>query len=179
MSLRGRQAGARSLAPSVRFLIVSAGGTCLALHADRVQGLRTIEEAGSAGTMMVQGLVYTYVDLPVRLRRPMDAEGPETRIILFSKGSARGNIRVSQVHGLKDVDPSQILPLPPQFRGDEQRWYQGMILFENTVALVLNPAWVLEECAAASATGSELQDNLPSLVSPSTPAVVGGQSNAC
>src|SRR4051812_1008424 len=126
MSLRGRQAGAKSLAPSVRFLIVSAGGTCLALHADRIQGLQTVEEAGAAGTVTVQGLVYAYVDLPARLRRPIDPEGPETRVILFSKGSARGNIRVACVHGLKDLDPSQILLLPQQFRGDEKLWYQGM-----------------------------------------------------
>ena len=170
MSLRGRQAGARSLAPSVRFLIVSAGGTCLALHADRIQGLQTIEEAGSAGTLTVQGVMYPYVDLSARLRRPMDPEGAETRIVLFSKGSARGNIRVSRVHGLKELDPSQILPLPPQFRGDEKRWYQGMILFENTVALVLNAAWVLADYAGAS---SPLESR-----SPSTPALVGGQ-DAC
>jgi len=178
MSLRGRQAGARTLTPSVRFLIVSAGGTCLALHADRIQGLQTIDEAGAAGTLTVQGLVYAYIDLPARLRRAMDPEGPETRIILFSKGSARGNIRVSQVHGLKDLDPSQILPLPPHFRGDEQRWYQGMILFEKTVALVLNPAWVLEEYAGAAGP-SEPADHRSSLISSSVPDLVGGQRNAC
>ena len=70
MSLRGRQAGARSLTPSVRFLVANVGGACIALHADRIQGLQTIEEAGPAGPLTVQGLEYVYINLALRLRRP-------------------------------------------------------------------------------------------------------------
>jgi len=179
MSLRGRQAGARSLTPSVRFLVVNVGGACIALHADRIQGLQTIEEAGPAGPLTVQGLEYAYIDLALRLRRPVDAEGLETRIILFSKGHVRGNIRVSQVYGLKDMEVSKILPLPRQFRGEEQRWYQGMILFENSVALVLNPAWVLQECATSTGLGLETSQAGSSLVPSSGPALIGGQTKAC
>ena len=58
----------------------------------------------------------------------------------------------------------EILPLPPQFRGEEQGWYQGMILFENSVALVLNPAWVLEECAVSTGLGLETSQAGSSLV---------------
>jgi CheW-like domain len=164
MSLRGRQAGARFLAPSVRFLVVTVGGACVALHAERIQGLQTVDEAGPPGPLTVQGLEYAYINLASRLRRPVDAEGSETRIILFSKGHMRGNIRASQIHGLKDIEVSEILPLPRQFRGEEQRWYQGMILFESSVALVLNPAWVLEDCAVSTGLGLETSQAGSSLV---------------
>jgi CheW-like domain len=179
MSLRGRQAGARSLTPSVRFLVVTVGGACVALHADRIQGLQTIEEAGSAGPLTVQGLEYAYINLALRLRRPVDAEGSDTRVILFSKGHVRGNIRAAQVHGLKDIEVSQILPLPPQFRGEEQRWYQGMILFESTVALVLNPAWVLEESAVSAGLALETSQAGSSLVPFRGQPLIGGQTKAC
>lgn len=179
MSLRGRHAGAGSIAPTVRFLVVSAGGTYLALHADRIQGLLTIEEAGAAGVLTVQGLVYSYVDLAGRLHRSVDPEGPDMRVILFSKGSTRGNIRVAKVHGLKELEQSQVLSLPGQFRGEEQRWYQGMILFEDSVALVLNPAWVLEACGPASAVGVEQRQDGRSRIPVSRPVLIGGQSEAC
>ena len=52
---------------------------------------------------------------------------------------------VEKVHGSLEVHPSQLLPLLPQFRGPERGWYRGMILFDQSVALVLNTAWVLEE----------------------------------
>lgn len=153
MSLRGRHAGATSLAATFRFLIVTVGGTHFALHADRVQGLLTVEEAASAGSLIIQGVTYAGIDLAARLQLPAVADGPETRAVLLSNGTLRGNIRVAQVHGLKELDQSQVLPLPRHFQGEEQTWYQGMVLFEESVALVLNPAWLMQGCGADQALG--------------------------
>lgn len=108
-----------------------------------------MEEAGAASTLTVQGFTYCRIDLATRLRLPEDPEGMDTRVILFSKGNARGNIRVAHVHGLKELEQSQILPLPRQFQGEEQKWYQGMALFGESIALVLDPAWVVEGCDQA------------------------------
>ena len=175
MSLRGRHARATSLAPTVRFLVVTLGGTHFALHADRVQGLLTVEEAASAESLTVQGVAYAGIDLATRLQLPADADGPETRVVLFSNGTARGNIRVAQVHGLKELEQSQVLPLPRHFQGEEQAWYQGMVLFEESVAMVLNPAWLMQGCGAGQALGIvERHGELPQFT-PTRSALAGGQ----
>ena len=79
---------------------------------------------------------------------------PATRVVLLADQGIRGSIRVSDVHGTLEIQPSQILPLPAQFSGDERHWYRGMILFENSIAMILNPTWVLEATSGA-ATGQE------------------------
>ena len=143
MSLRGRHSRA-VLAPTVRFLLVTLGGSHFALHADRVQGLLTTDEAGSAGVLTVQGVIYSRINLAARLGLPDAVTTPEARIVLLSKGQAAGHLLVDLVHGLKELESSQVLPLPGQFQGEERRWYQGLILFSDTVAVILNPLWVLE-----------------------------------
>lgn len=175
MSLRGRHAGAISSAPTARFLVVTMGGTHFALHADRVQGLLTVEEAGSAGPLTVQGVAYAGMDLAKRLQLPADPDGPQTRVVLFSIGTARGHIRVAQVHGLKELEQFQVRPVPRHFQGDERTWYQGMLLFEEGVALVLNSAWLLQECGAGPAVGLlERHGELPPFP-PTRPALTGGR----
>jgi chemotaxis protein histidine kinase CheA len=155
MSLRGRHARA-SVAPTVRFLIVSLRGTYFALHADRIQGLLTVEEAGTSQVVTAQWRTYPRIELAERFRMPAGSDGPGTRIVLLSRGAVRGHLRVDGVVGLKEVDASLVLPLPRQFQGEEQRWYQGMVLIEEGVALILNPSWLLEgDDGAAAWTGSE------------------------
>lgn len=144
MGLRGRQAKA-SLAPTVRFLIVTVGGVQVALHADRVQGLLTTAEAALSGSILTaQAQTYAAIDLAGRLGLEPLPDGPETRTVLFARGSQRGYLRVDQVHGLQELEPSQVLPLSRHFQSEEQRWYQGLILFGNGVALILNPVWLVE-----------------------------------
>lgn len=175
MSLRGRHARATSLAATVRFLIVTVGGTHFALHADRVQGLLTVEEAASAESLTEQGVTYASIDLATRLQLPADADGLETRVVLLSNGNSRGNIRVAQVHGLKELDQSQVLPLPRHFQGEEQTWYQGIALFEESVAMVLNPAWLMQGCGAGQALGIvERHGELTQFLT-MRPSLAGGQ----
>lgn len=167
MGLRGRQATA-SVAPMVRFLVVAVGGTHLALHADRVQGLLTLGEAAVSGdTLTVQGLAYSAIDLAARLRLHPGPDGPETRLVLLAKGTQRGFLRVDEVYGLQELEPSQVRPLSRHFQGDEQRWYQGLILFGQGVALILNPAWLMERSRPADVVGAV--DAGPALLVQSVP----------
>ena len=172
MSLRGCHARA-SVAPTVRFLIVSLRGTYFALHADRVQGLLTVEEAGTAQVVTVQGTAYPRIDLAERFRMPAGSDGPGTRIVLLSRGVVRGHLRVDGVVGLREVDASLVLPLSGQFQGEEQRWYQGMMLIEEGVALILNPAWLLEGGDSAATTAPIRSGIEPRLIE--APSVAGGQ----
>ena len=144
MGLRGHNAKTRPLAETTRFLIVTIGTTPFALHADAVRGLLTVEEAGTTVSPVVQGMIYTVLDLAARLGLPPDPpDGPETRVVLLSNGRARGSVRAAQVHGLKELERAQVLPLPILFQGEERQWYRGIVMLEESVALILNLAWLM------------------------------------
>jgi chemotaxis signal transduction protein len=113
----------------------------------------------------VQGVVYKPVNLADRLALSSDANGPDTRIVLLACGGLQGSIRVAHVRGMLEVDQSQVRPLPQQFRGEEQDWYRGVILLEETVALLLNTAWVLQGAGADQGVSSrECQERAPRLL---------------
>lgn len=126
-----------------RFLIVTLGGRYLALDGESICGLLTLEEAGNVENPIIHGMVYGAINLADRLNVPNDQGGANTRVVLLSEGEMRGSVRVTTVHGILELQQSQVLPLPMQFRGPERRWYQGMILFANSIALMLNTTWVL------------------------------------
>jgi hypothetical protein len=128
-----------------RFLIVTLGGRYLALSAESICGLLTPEEAGNGENQTVHGMVYGAINLTDRLSLPNDQGGGNTHVVLLSERETRGCIRVTTVHGLLELQQSQILPLPMQFRGPERYWYRGMILFANSIALALNTTWVLDK----------------------------------
>jgi len=136
-----------------RFLIVTLGGRYLALDAESICGLLTFEEAGNDEDPMIHGIMYGAVNLADRLSLPNDRGGANTRIVLLSKREMRGSVRVTTVEGLLELSPSQVLPLPMQFCGPERYWYQGMILFAKSIALVLNATWVLNEEGPAKRAG--------------------------
>lgn len=175
MSLRGRHIRTISAAPMARFLLVTTGGTHFALPADRVQGLLTREEAGSAGPVSLQSVIYPAIDLAGRLDLAPDTEGPDTRTVLLSHGTAKGNIRVAEVHGLKELEQSHVLPLPRHFQGEERTWYGGMLLFEESIALVLNPAWLLQGWGTGQAVAGTDQRGKSALLLPVRQALAGRQ----
>ena len=156
-------AGNSSLASSSRFLIVTLGGRYLALDAESISGVCTLEEAGCLDDPTIYGMAHRTINLGDRLRIPNDQGEANTCIVLLAERSARGSIRVTTIQGLLEIHPSQVLPLPPQFRGPERHWYRGMILFANSIALVLNTTWVFDE-QASSTEGSRGQGSLSRLV---------------
>lgn len=145
--------GISSLAAPSRFLIVTLGGRYLALDAESISGICTLEEAGYLDDPTMHGMVYRAINLADRLRISNDHDAANTRIVLLAERGTRGSIRVTTIQGLLELHPSQVLPIPPQFRGPEQHWYRGMILFANSIALALNTTWVLNE-QMSSAEGS-------------------------
>jgi hypothetical protein len=146
--------GISSPASPLRFLIVTLDGRYLAFDDGSIGGVLTLEEVGPVANPILQGKEYRAVDLDDRLSLSHDRNSADTRIILLSKHGVRGSLRVTTVEGCVELQPSQILPLPMQFRGSERRWYRGMILFEHSIALILDPTWVLGEHAGPN-TGDE------------------------
>jgi CheW-like domain len=144
--------------PSPGFLITTISGRYLAFEAGLIQGVLTGEEVGpSLQDPVVQGITYRPVDLYARLHLPSESLWDKISVVLLAEGKYHGSVRVQKVHGILEIHRSQVLPLPAQFRGPERGWYQGMILFDHSVALVLNTAWVCEEQVAGVESRTESQ----------------------
>lgn len=144
MDVRESMTGTPSPVSLLRFLIVVVGGRYLALNAESICGLLTLEETRNVENPTVHGMVYGTLNLADRLSLPHDAGGANTHVVLLSEGETRGSIRVSMVQGLLELQPSQVLPLPLHFCGAERQWYRGVILFAKSIAVVLNTTWVLD-----------------------------------
>lgn len=145
MNVREPMTGIPSPTVTSQFLIVTLGGRYLALSAESICGVLTPEETGNVENQTVHGIVHGAINLADRLSVPNDQGGANARVVLLSERDAHGSVRVTTVHGLLELQQSQVLPIPMQFRGPERHWYRGMILFEKSIALVLNTTWVLDE----------------------------------
>jgi len=165
MSLRGQKARLRSSVPAAQFFVVTLGARSLAFDGDAVRGLLTSEEAGESEVVTVQGVAYANVDLAGRLALSTDEGSSDTLIVLLSWGRLQGSVRVDRVQGRVELDQSQILPLPRQFQGEERTWYRGIILFEESVAPVLDTAWILQGVETGQGGAShERQSRTPHLL---------------
>ena len=151
MSIQEQGISVPSASSSARFLIVTIGGRYLALDAGSVEGVLTITELESDEDPAIQGVIDRTVSLVMQLGGSDVSTHPTTRVVLLTDREMRGSIRVNEVHGILEIQQSQILPLPPQFSGVERDWYRGMILFEKSIAMILNPTWVLQMHAGSDA----------------------------
>lgn len=147
MSLRGHHKSTNVFVETASFLVVRLGGSYLALPADGVRGVLTPEEAGHEQAVAAAGTLYQPVDLAQMLSVVADVSGLEVRTVLYSNGHSHRAIRVEQVVGLTDVEQKDCLPLPLQFQCDERRWFGGVMLYEDLLVLIVNPAWALGELA--------------------------------
>ena len=92
------------------------------------------------------------------------------RTVLYSNGHSHGAIRVEQVVGLTDVERKDCFPLPPQFQCDERNWFAGMMLYQDQLVLILNPAWALGELTDVAPASLGQAERMIA----ATPAAVGG-----
>ncbi|HKO30963.1 MAG TPA: chemotaxis protein CheW [Nitrospiraceae bacterium] len=169
MTLRGRHNSANTLVETASFLVVRLGASYLALPAAGVRGLLTNEEAGYTEAVTAVGNIYQPIDLAQRLSVIADLSGLEVRTVLYSTDHSQGAIRVEQVVGLTDVERKDCFPLPAQFQRDEQQWFMGMMLYQDQLVLILNPAWVLGELSVGvSASIGQAEQTA------ATPAAIGG-----
>lgn len=133
------------------FIIVTIGRRYLAFEAGCVKGVLTVEDLECGKDPSIQGAVDRTVDLAMHLNLCDVPTRPNTPVVLLADRGIQCSLRVSHVDGRLDVQPSQILPLPAQFNSVERHWYQGMILFEKSIALILNPTWVVGAHAGSPA----------------------------
>ena len=170
MSLRGRQNSTNQPMETASFLVVRLGRSYLALPATGVRGVLTQEEADHERAVTAAGSVYRPVDLARQLSIVADLSGIEMRTVLYSDGRSQGAICVEQVVELIDVERDKCLSLPPQFQCDERNWFGGVLLYQDQLALILNPSWVVGESSGVAPVSMGQADQLAE----TTPAVVGG-----
>jgi len=166
MGLRGHYRAEPTHEQGISFLVVRFGETRLALPAGGVRGVLTTAEAGAGDAIRAVGITYRHIDLAGLLRLSADFTASDTRVVLYSNGRSHAAVRVEQVFGLTEVEPTQCVPLPAHFRGDERAWFSGMFLHEGGLALVVNPAWLLGEMAevVSMAPGGVSSQSAPLIV---------------
>ena len=133
------------LVETASFLVARLGINYVALPAAGVRGILTQAEAGHEQAVTAAGSIYQPLDLAQRLSVVADFSGLEVKTVLYSNGHSHGAIRVEQVVGLMDVERKDCFPLPLQFQRDERNWFAGMMLYQDQLVLILNPAWALGE----------------------------------
>lgn len=146
MSLRGHRVAVSTAMQSTRYLVVGYGPVVLAISADLVRGILTPVEAGFQTALTVAGETYHAAEIRTRLGLREAADSvPEARTVLCSNGSCHRAVHVDQVLGLTEVEPVQVMALPPHFREAEREWFSGLFLYGDGVALIFDPGWVLNE----------------------------------
>jgi len=145
MSLRGRLEKVSPALGTMQVLVVACGKTHLAIPGAIVRGVVEFGEAVEARIVSLFGESCRVTDLAARLGLPPAVLTPDMRIILCGEHRARQAWRVDRTLGLEDVDLQRITPLPPHFAGVEQSWFTGLFLFRDTLALLINPGWLLSQ----------------------------------
>jgi hypothetical protein len=158
------------LVETASFLVARLGGNYVALPAAGVRGILTQAEAGHEQAVTAAGSIYQPVDLAQRLSVVADFSGREVKTVLYSNGHSHGAILVEQVVGLTDVERKDCFPLPPQFQRDERNWFGGMMLYQDQLVLILNPAWALGELTDVASASLRQAERMIA----ATPAAVGG-----
>lgn len=147
MGFRGQPAGIAAQGGTSQFVIVTLERRLFAIDAAAVQGIMDAPEVAHHPAPEFQGALYQVIDLTSRLATKGSREQRSSQLVLLLRDRMRGSVGVEQVHGRMDLQESQILPLPPHFQGAERDWYRGIILFENSIVLILNLSWVLNNAS--------------------------------
>ena len=140
---------------SIRLVVIGCGPCILALPSGLVRGILTRQEAGTSETISFAGGTYTATDLAARLGIPLGPDSFETRIILFGTGACRHAFTVDQVYELIEVGRRSVRPLPTHFRNQERIKLSGYLLYQDTIALLVNPSWLLETQSLGGGTEAD------------------------
>jgi len=136
-----------------RLLVVTSGPMTVALTAPLIEDILPPEESNATVVVTDHEITYRVSDLARRLGQAPATRAPDSRVVLCGYGDRHRGFRVDRLLGPTDVDPRHIHPLPPHFTGEERTWFKGFFLFRDTVALLVNPDWLLGHDADVDAPG--------------------------
>lgn len=127
------------------FLLVTCTHTYIAIPAGIIRGIVKPDDDGKDDALAVLGAHTDVTDLTDRFGASSSSFSSEARIIVCGTHNARRAFRVHAIVGLEDVESTKIKPLLPHFIGPEREWFSGMFLFRETIALVVQPSWLLSD----------------------------------
>lgn len=154
MSLGGRPAHEGALGTH-QVLVAVVGATRIAFPASVVHAILHPGEVGTSGAVAARDWTYPVRTLADGFGLPNVADGPETRIILCGRDDGHRGFKVDQVLGMTDVDARTVRPLPPQFTGVERTWFVGLMFFQDTLAMLVNPEWLFRQEGCEPALANE------------------------
>ncbi len=143
MSLHGQSKAAPAGGTFERLLVFASGAVKLALSAPLVEGMLPLGEAGIKDVVNVRGITYRVTPLAGRWEGMPSPATPKTLLLMCGYRGQHYGFTVDQVLGLAEVAPQQVRPLPPHFVCEERTWFNGFFLFRGTIALWVNPDWLL------------------------------------
>ncbi|WP_447980214.1 chemotaxis protein CheW [Candidatus Nitrospira bockiana] len=147
VSLRGYVRAKAAADQGREFLLVFCGATHYALAAEIVRTVVRHDEGGSLGLLEPFGLSAAPSHLSEEFGMTGSYLSPDSCTVVCKRGGARNAahvaFQVDSVIGLRDIDVRHIQPLPAHFVGPERRWFQGLVPFGETVALVIDTDWLL------------------------------------
>jgi hypothetical protein len=126
-------------------LIVECGPMRMSIPGRGIRGLLKTIETTFQDTITLLGETYEKGDLANRFDStktvtPFSSQG---RTILCSNGVWRKAYAVDRIISLVEIEPSDISPLPPHFRGAEREWFAGLFFFEDNLVLIINLDWLV------------------------------------
>jgi hypothetical protein len=127
------------------FLLVTCTHTHVAIPADIIRGIVKPDDDGKDDALAVLRAHTDVTDLADRFGVSSSSFSSEARIVVCGTHNARRAFRVHAIVGLEDVESTRIKPLLPHFIGPEREWFSGMFLFRETIALVVQPSWLLSD----------------------------------
>ena len=145
MAFRQRVATPSTDKLGARFLVVQLQDTVVAIWADTVRGVLTSADVRQDTGVVLLGESYAHTPLAARLHLQEGSVTADCRFVLCGRGQARCVVRVDRVLGLTDIRRQDIVPIPAMLHGSERLWFRGVFLFQDGLALVLNPDWLLHE----------------------------------
>lgn len=143
MSLRGQAATITAPVASTRqFLVVICSAVHFAIPAEIVRSIIQPDEGGTRTTLSAFGINSSPLHLAERFGLSGSYLSLDARIVVCGVPHMHQAYFVDSLTGLYDVQAAQLKPLPSPFAGPERRWFTGMFLFRESVALMVNPEWL-------------------------------------
>lgn len=81
---------------------------------------------------------------------PIGNDAPFRRLLLMEVQGLAVALGVDQIEGVIQIEPDQIVPLPPVFTGKPRRWFPGVFMGEDDLIPLVNPTAVALDGAAAA-----------------------------
>ncbi len=159
MSPQGKSRTEATTEVMERLLVVTSGPMTVALTAPLIEDILPPEESDATVVVTDHEVTYHVSDLASRLGQAQATNAPDARVVLCGYGDRHRGFRVDRLLGPTDINPRHIHPLPPHFTGEERAWFKGFFLFRDTIALLVNPDWLLDHETDADTPGPPADTN--------------------